>query len=59
MFGTGGGLYDARAALLASRGFAGLSLAFFGYDDLPAGIELNIEYFVVAYDVKVFISSSS
>jgi len=47
MFGTAGGLYDIRAALLASRGFAGLSLAFFGYEDLPENMALNIEYFVV------------
>jgi hypothetical protein len=51
MFGTGGGLYDVRAALLASRGFAGFSLAFFGYDDLPTAVELNVEYFTVACDV--------
>ncbi len=50
MFGTAGGLIEFRAALLASHGFAALALAYFGYDDLPAGIELNLEYFSNAVD---------
>jgi hypothetical protein len=47
MFGINGGIFDARAALLASRGFAAFSLAFFAYDDLPPDMELNLEYFTV------------
>ena len=35
MFGSSGGLIDYRGALLASRGFAALSLAYMGYKDLP------------------------
>src|SRR5688572_28820449 len=41
MFGTAGGLTVYRAALLASRGFAALALAFFNFDDLPPNIELH------------------
>lgn len=50
MFGTVGGIVTFRSALLASRGFAALSLPYFGYEDLPAGIELNLEYFEEAVD---------
>ena len=49
LFGTAGGLNDYRAALLASRGFLSVALAYFGYDDLPENIDLNLEYFVVGY----------
>ena len=35
MFGGSGGLIEFRAALLASRGFAALALAYFNYKDLP------------------------
>lgn len=51
MFGSGGGLFEIRAALLASRGFAAFSLAFFDYDDLPATVDLNVEYFTVYCDI--------
>ena len=54
MFGGVGGLYDARAALLASRGFAAFSLAYFAYDDLPASMDLNLEYFMVTLCVLVY-----
>ena len=47
MFGTGGGLMQFRAALLASRGFVALSLAYFNYEDLPSNLDLTLEYFEV------------
>src|SRR5689334_22487782 len=51
IYGTGGGLPQHRAALLASRGFAVLTLAVFAYDDLPKKIEpgLDLEYFLVKF----------
>ncbi|XP_069482140.1 acyl-coenzyme A amino acid N-acyltransferase 1-like [Ambystoma mexicanum] len=40
------GLTEMRGALLASRGFAALSLAFFAYEDLPSFLaEMDLEYF--------------
>ncbi|KAK7477483.1 hypothetical protein BaRGS_00031307 [Batillaria attramentaria] len=46
MFGFAGGLMEFRAAMLASHGFAALSLAFFGYEDLPAGVGgVEFDYF--------------
>uniref|UniRef100_A0A8C5KPK8 Bile acid-Coenzyme A: amino acid N-acyltransferase n=1 Tax=Jaculus jaculus TaxID=51337 RepID=A0A8C5KPK8_JACJA len=46
LFGSGGGLIEFRAGLLASRGFATLALAYWGYDDLPRQLrEVDIEYF--------------
>jgi pimeloyl-ACP methyl ester carboxylesterase len=50
MFGTAGGLIEMRAALLASHGFAALALAYFDFDDLPKGINLDLEYFSEAAD---------
>ena len=50
LFGTAGGLNEYRAALLASRGLAALALAYFGYDDLPAGITLDLDYFDVSHE---------
>ena len=47
MFGTAGGLITFRSALLASRGFAALALAYFDYDDLPSSMDLQLEYFEV------------
>ncbi|XP_045602227.1 acyl-coenzyme A thioesterase 1 [Procambarus clarkii] len=45
-FGGIGGLREYRAAMLASRGFATLALAYFNYDDLPKTIDnLDLEYF--------------
>ena len=42
----GGDLYTFVAALLASHGFVALSLAYFGFDDLPTSlIEIPVEYF--------------
>jgi dienelactone hydrolase len=46
--GSGGGLasVQCQAALLASRGFATLALAYFNYADLPAElVEIPLEYF--------------
>ncbi len=47
--GSGGGLVDARAALLASRGYASLSLAYFLAEGLPGSlVEIPLEYFQTA-----------
>jgi acetyl esterase/lipase len=44
--GSGGGLPDANAALLASHGFATLSLAYFRADHLPPDlVNIPLEYF--------------
>jgi len=46
--GSGGGLasVQCQAALLASRGFATLALAYFNYEDLPGELgEIPLEYF--------------
>ncbi|XP_025104901.1 acyl-coenzyme A thioesterase 6-like [Pomacea canaliculata] len=46
MYGGAGGLRDARAGLLATRGFATLALAYFKYQDLPEDItDIRLEYF--------------
>ncbi|XP_060081613.1 acyl-coenzyme A amino acid N-acyltransferase 1-like [Ylistrum balloti] len=47
LFGSAGGLIEYRASLLASRGFVVLSLAYFGYKDLPESLFsiLSIDYF--------------
>ena len=51
MFGTGGGLIEIKAALLASHGFAALALAYFAYDDLPKSIDdIDFEYFEEAVE---------
>ncbi|XP_066285303.1 acyl-coenzyme A amino acid N-acyltransferase 1-like [Branchiostoma lanceolatum] len=51
MFGSTGGLAEYRAALLASRGFAVLALAFFAYDDLPEDMaDIDLDYFEEAAD---------
>ena len=50
MFGAAGGSIKTRAALLASRGFATLSLSYFGFEDLPKTIDLNLEYFEEAIE---------
>ncbi len=47
MYGTTGGLPEYRAAMLASRGFTTLALAYFAHDDLPKSMILEIEYFEV------------
>ncbi|MSQ37243.1 MAG: hypothetical protein EXR61_02875 [Chloroflexi bacterium] len=49
--GSGGGLSDASAALLASHGFAALSLAYFAMPGLPEDLALiPLEYFEAAID---------
>ncbi|XP_030921827.1 acyl-coenzyme A thioesterase 1 isoform X2 [Geospiza fortis] len=46
LYGTGGGLPEYRACLLANHGFAVLALAFYSYEDLPKGMkEFHLEYF--------------
>ncbi|XP_053553800.1 acyl-coenzyme A thioesterase 5 [Bombina bombina] len=46
LYGTGGGLVEYRASLLASHGFLTMALAYFDYDDLPKGFEgLHLSYF--------------
>ena len=46
LVGSGGGLLEWRASLLASRGFATLALAHWGYDDLPEPLTvLDLDYF--------------
>ncbi|XP_068004316.1 acyl-coenzyme A amino acid N-acyltransferase 1-like isoform X2 [Melanerpes formicivorus] len=52
LFGGAGGLIEFRAGLLASRGFAVLALAFFGYDDLPSTMaQLDLGYFEEAAEM--------
>lgn len=44
--GSGGGLREGQAALLASHGYAALALAYFAYEDLPPRLEsIPLEYF--------------
>ena len=43
LLGGTGGLVEFKASLLASRGFAALALAYFGYDDLPSSISPYVE----------------
>lgn len=44
--GSGGGLREGQAALLASHGYTALALAYFAYDDLPPRLErIPLEYF--------------
>ena len=51
LFGTAGGLIEFKASLLASHGFAALSLAYFAYDDLPKNLPYcDLEYFEEAAD---------
>ena len=49
IFGSGGGLPEYRAALLASRGFSVFALPYFAYEDLPASFaEVSLDYFIVS-----------
>jgi dienelactone hydrolase len=51
LMGSGGGLNEQRAALLASRGFAALALAYFAMPGLPSALcEIPLEYFDRALD---------
>lgn len=50
MWGGGGGLMEYRAALLASRGYAVLALAYTGHKDVPPSKEVfepKLSYFEV------------
>jgi dienelactone hydrolase len=49
--GSGGGLAEITAALLASHGYAALALAYFGVESLPPTLaEIPLEYFETAID---------
>ncbi|XP_018418190.1 PREDICTED: acyl-coenzyme A thioesterase 1-like isoform X2 [Nanorana parkeri] len=44
--GTGGGLLEYKASLLASRGFATMALAYYNFEDLPKQMKtFHLEYF--------------
>ncbi|XP_043842677.1 acyl-coenzyme A thioesterase 6-like [Dromiciops gliroides] len=46
LYGSGGGLCEYRASLLAGHGFALLALAYFRFEDLPQWLnDLHLEYF--------------
>lgn len=46
LYGTGGGLVEYRASLLASRGFVTLALAYLAFEDIPAIPDiLELDYF--------------
>lgn len=46
MYGDEGGLIEFRSSLLATHGFAALSLPYFDFEDLPRVMkELKLEYF--------------
>ncbi|XP_032085063.1 acyl-coenzyme A thioesterase 1-like [Thamnophis elegans] len=46
LYGSGGGLVEYRASLLASRGFVTLALAFLAFEDLPAFPKfIDLDYF--------------
>ncbi|XP_062973751.1 acyl-coenzyme A thioesterase 1-like [Elgaria multicarinata webbii] len=46
LYGSGGGLVEYRASLLASRGFVTLALAYLAFEDIPAFPEyLELDYF--------------
>lgn len=49
IFGGAGGLFEHRAALMASRGFLTLALAYLQYNGLPRFYEeLDYDYFQVS-----------
>lgn len=51
LFGSGGGLCEYRASLLAGHGFAVLALAYFRFEDLPEYLnDVCLEYFEEAVD---------
>uniref|UniRef100_A0A8C5EWU3 Acyl-coenzyme A thioesterase 1-like n=1 Tax=Gouania willdenowi TaxID=441366 RepID=A0A8C5EWU3_GOUWI len=52
LWGMGGGLVEYRSALLASRGYASLSVAYIGHKDLPPPqnrLNVGDEYFKAAF----------
>ena len=48
MFGGDPGIFEDTAALLASHGFATLTLPFYKYDDLPKDRNIDLNYFKVS-----------
>ncbi|XP_037688284.1 peroxisomal succinyl-coenzyme A thioesterase-like isoform X2 [Choloepus didactylus] len=51
IFGTGGGLLEYRASLLAGHGFATLALAYYDFEDLPKEFDkIHTDYFEEALD---------
>uniref|UniRef100_A0A452TUV4 Acyl-CoA thioesterase 6 n=1 Tax=Ursus maritimus TaxID=29073 RepID=A0A452TUV4_URSMA len=51
LFGSGGGLCEYRASLLAGHGFAVLALAYFRFEGLPDFLDdMHLEYFEEAVD---------
>ena len=50
IYTLGGGPCEARASLLANKGFAVLALAYYGYEDLPRTVpkKFDLEYFEAA-----------
>ncbi|KAM8782210.1 acyl-coenzyme A thioesterase 6-like isoform 8-T10 [Rhynchonycteris naso] len=54
LFGSGGGLCEYRASLLAGHGFAVLALAYFRFEDLPEDLtDMHLEYFEEAVDLML------
>ncbi|CAJ1051715.1 bile acid-CoA:amino acid N-acyltransferase-like isoform X3 [Xyrichtys novacula] len=54
LWGMGGGLMEYRSALMASRGYASLSLAYFGHKDLPgpqSHVNVGEPYFKAAFQL--------
>jgi acyl-coenzyme A thioesterase 1/2/4 len=48
LYGSGGGIFEYRPALLAAKGFAVLALGFFAYKDLPKDVnDVDLNYFIV------------
>ncbi|XP_074533290.1 bile acid-CoA:amino acid N-acyltransferase-like [Halichoeres trimaculatus] len=54
LWGMGGGLVEYRSALLASRGYVSLSLAYIGHEDLPGPkhrVNVGDSYFKAAFQL--------
>ncbi|XP_071971776.1 acyl-coenzyme A thioesterase 1-like [Engystomops pustulosus] len=52
LYGTGGGLMEHRASLLANHGYFTMALAYFDYDDLPNNLGgLHLDYFREALEL--------
>lgn len=45
-----GEVYDMSASMLAAQGYVTLALAYCNFDDLPKGINLDLEYFIEAVE---------
>jgi hypothetical protein len=50
IYGGGGGIQEARSALLSSNGFVSYALPYYAFDDLPERLEVEMEYFLEAVD---------